>query len=131
MAIFQNCTPRKGTTAVEFAVVASALFVLFFSLIVGAMGVFRYQEMAHLAREGARYASTHGGQYALDGMPKQTGVAAVSSDSDLQPYLLTKVVALDTSKLTVSISWSAPSSISPANIPTYLDTDLTLVPPGQ
>ena len=30
------------------------------------MGVFRYQEVATLAREGARYASTHGYQYRKD-----------------------------------------------------------------
>jgi Flp pilus assembly protein TadG len=131
MTILQKSPRRQGATTVEFAVVASALFVLLFALIVGGMGVFRYDEMAHLAREGARYASTHGGQYQLDGMPKTTGVPAVSSSSDLQTYLLTKVVGLDTSKLTFTISWSAPNTIVPSNLPTYVDTDPTLVPPGQ
>jgi Flp pilus assembly protein TadG len=122
---------RQGATAVEFAAVCSVVLMLMFALIVGGMGVFRYEEMAHLAREGARYASTHGGQYQLDGLPKTTGVPAVSSSSDLQAYLLPKVVGLDTTKLTISVSWSAPASVVPNNLPTYLDTDLTLVPPAQ
>jgi hypothetical protein len=116
---------------VEFAAVCLALLIIVFSLIVGGMGVFRYQEMAHLAREGARFASTHGGQYILDGEPQTTGVSAISSSSDLQAYLSNKVVGLDPSKLTISVSWSAPSTIVPNNIPYYVDTDPNLVPPGQ
>ena len=122
---------RPGVTAVEFAVVSAALLIVMFTLIVGGMGVFRYDEMAHLAREGARYAATHGGQYQRDGIPSQTGVPAVASSSDLQTYLLTKVVGLDTSQLTITIAWSAPSTVVPSNMPTYVDTDPTLVPPGQ
>ena len=122
---------RAGVTTVEFAAVCSALLIIVFSLIVGGMGIFRYQEMAHLAREGARYASTHGGQYSLDGLPASTGVSAITSSSDLQNYLSSKVVGLDASKLTISVSWSAPATIIPNNIPSYVDTDPTLVPPGQ
>ncbi len=122
---------RCGAAILEFAVVGSVALFLVFALIVGGMGVFRYDEVAHLAREGARYASTHGGKYSSDGMPKATGVPAVSTNSDLQTYLLTKAVGLDTSKLTVTVSWSAPSGMQPANIPSYMDTDPTLVPPGQ
>jgi len=131
MVNLQRSPRRHGVTTVEFAVVCLALFVLLFGLIVGGMGVFRYQEMAHLAREGARYAATHGGQYQREGIPKQTGVPVVASSSDLQTYLLPKVVALDTSKLTITVSWSAPSSVVPSNLPTYVDPDPNLIPPGQ
>src|SRR5215471_15788539 len=131
MVNLQHSPRRPGVTTVEFAVVCLALLVLLFGMIVGGMGVFRYEEMAHLAREGARYAATHGGQYQKEGIPQQTGVPAVASSADLQAYLLPKVVGLDPSKLTITVSWSAPSSVVPSNLPTYLDTDLTLVPPGQ
>jgi len=123
--------PRRGAAAMEFAVIGSVTFFLIFALIVGALGVFRYQEVAHLAREGARYASTHGGKYQMDGIPAQTGVAAVSSSADLRSYLLPKAVAMDTSRLTVNVSWSAPSSYSPQSIPTYTNTNPNLVPPAQ
>jgi len=40
---------RQGATTVEFAVVAPATFILLLGIVVGGMGVFRYQEVAHLA----------------------------------------------------------------------------------
>jgi len=118
---------RSGVTLVEFGVVVSVTLFLLLALIVGGMGVFRYQEVAHLAREGARYAATHGGQYHRDGIDKSSGVSQISSSSDLRTYLLTKTTLLDSSKLTVTVSWSGGST----NMPTYLDTDPTLIPPGQ
>jgi Flp pilus assembly protein TadG len=122
---------RRAGVTVEFAVVASSLLFLVFGLIVGGMGIFRYQEVAHLAREGARYASTHGGQYSLEGIPQQTGVSAISSSSDLSSYLASKTVSVDSNYLNVAVSWTAPSSVSPSNMPTYMNTDSSLVPPGQ
>jgi hypothetical protein len=41
------------------------------------------------------------------------------------------LLLLDADKLTEQVSWSAPSHVSPANTPSYLDNDPTLVPPGQ
>jgi hypothetical protein len=64
-------------------------------------------------------------------MPAKTGVSAVLTNADVQSYVATKTVALDPNYLTVNISYAAPSAIVPKNIPTYLDTDPTLVPPGQ
>jgi Flp pilus assembly protein TadG len=57
---------RRGVTVVECAVILPVTFTLILGLIVGGMGVFRYQEAAALARAGARYASTHGKQYRQD-----------------------------------------------------------------
>lgn len=122
---------RKGATILEFAIVAPVTFLLILGLIVGGLGVFRYQQVAHLAREATRYASTHGGQYQLDGMPAKTGVPQVLTNADIQAYVATKTVALDPAYVTVNISYSAPASIVPNNIPTYLDTNPNLVPPGQ
>jgi Flp pilus assembly protein TadG len=129
-----KCRPsssRRGATILEFAVVAPVTFLLILGLIVGGLGVFRYQEVSHLAREATRYASTHAGQYQLDGMPAKTGVSAVSSNADIQAYVATKSVALDSNYVTVNLSYSAPATIVPNNIPTYLNTDPSLVPPGQ
>jgi len=131
MRVHLQRAPRNGATTVEFAVVSSIFFFLIFALIVGASGIFRYQEVAHLSREAARYASTHGGQYQLDGIPTQTGVPAINSSSDLTAYVLPKAVLLDSSQLTVSVSWSAPPGYIPPNMPSYVDTNPNLVPPGQ
>ena len=122
---------RRGALTVEFAITSSVTFLIILALIIGGLGVFRYHEVAHLAREGARFASTHGGRYALAGMPASTGVPAISSNTDLQNYLLPRASLLDPNHTQSSISWSAPSSIVPSNIPYYVDTDPSLVPPGQ
>jgi len=64
---------RQGAHDVEFAVVAPATFILLLGIVVGGMGVFRYQEVAHLAREATRYASTHGGQYSAGRPTRRNG----------------------------------------------------------
>jgi Flp pilus assembly protein TadG len=129
---FRRC---RGAAAVEFAVVAPVVLLFIFGLIVGGLGVFRYQEVAHLAREGARYASTHGGMYQQQGIAQQTGVPAVATSSDLSSYLATKMVLLDPSSLQVGVSWvdrsGAPITYSPVNMPIYVNVDPNLIPPGQ
>ena len=65
-----NSQKRRGATLVEAAIVYSVLFQLLIGMIVGGLGVFRYQQVASLAREGARYASVRGTQYATNtGIP--------------------------------------------------------------
>ncbi len=130
-----RCRRRRGATAVEFAVVAPVVLLFVFGLIVGGLGVFRYQEVAHLAREGARYASTHGGIYQHDGIAQLTGVPAIASSSDLSTYLATKTALLDPNLLQVSVSWVDSAGVRithvPPNMPTYVDADPNLIPPGQ
>ncbi len=129
---------RSGASTVEFAVAAATTLFFIFALIIGGSGIFRYQEVAHLAREGCRYAATHGGQYQQEGIATQTGVSQVISSSDVQTYLLPKAAALNPSKLTVSASWSTgptssppPTNPSPINMPTYVNTNPNLIPAGQ
>jgi len=122
---------RQGASIVEFAIVAPATFLILLGLIVGGLGVFRYQEVAHLAREASRYASTHGGDYQLEGMPASTGVSSIAANADILAYLAGKTVALDSTKLTVNTSWSAPGTIVPLNLPSYLIIDPTIPPSLQ
>jgi Flp pilus assembly protein TadG len=122
---------RRGAAVVEFAVVAPVVLFLIFAQIVGGLGIVRYQEVAHLARECARYASTHGGDYQWEGTATRTGVPAVASSSDLSSVVAREAASLDPSRITVDVSWTAASGITPRNIPTYTDPDPNLVPPGQ
>ena len=69
----QTRLPRRGASLVEFAVVGPVALLLLIGLVVMAMGVYRYQQVAALAREGSRYASVHGGMYA-----KETGNTAAT-----------------------------------------------------
>lgn len=98
-----NSRPR-GATVVECAIVLPITFFLIFALVVGAMGIFRYQEVASLAREGARYASTHGYQYRKDAnLP-----AGISSDWQQDIYdhaIAPRIVALDPTQLSYTVTW--------------------------
>jgi len=95
---------RHAATVVECALVLPVTFFLLLFLMVGTMGVFRYQEVATLAREGARYASTHGYQWRKD-----TGVEAGDKDAWSQDVydnaIKPKMINLDASQLTYQISW--------------------------
>jgi Flp pilus assembly protein TadG len=91
---------RHGATAVEAALVYPAAFLLILGLISGGMGIFRYQEVASLAREGSRWASTHGSQYAQD-----TGKAAATAQ-DVTTYVQSRAVGLDLTKLAVTTTWN-------------------------
>jgi Flp pilus assembly protein TadG len=85
---------RAGATLVECALVYPVTFLLLLGLMVGGVGMFRYQQVASLARRAARYASVHGSQYARDtGNPAAT--PADIYNNAIAPY----AVALDLSKL--------------------------------
>jgi hypothetical protein len=129
---------RRGVTVVECAVVYPVTFFLLLGLVIGAMGVFRYQEVSALARAGARYASTHGNSYRRD-TGQGTGVPGTSmgqsgglfwytasttsgSGSDTSwtgdiydNAIRPNIIALDPSRLTVQVGW--PSVINQADKP--------------
>lgn len=91
---------RRGATAVEFAVTCPIVFFLMFGTMVGALGVFRYQQTAELAREAARWASVHGGQYALE-----TGNPAATPEDIYNTAIKPSAVALDLNKLSYQVQW--------------------------
>ncbi len=97
---------RRGATTVEFAAVASVVLMLVIGLIVCALGVFRYQEIARLAREGARYASVRGAMYS-----RNTGRPAATQTDVQQKVILPGSVILDPNKLTTTVAWSPDNQV--------------------
>jgi len=118
---------------VECAIVYPLTFLLLLGILVGAIAVFRYQEVASLARQGARYASTHGAQFRKDtglssnGNPGSPGTQAspTTANGFLMYQASTTVgantswsqtiydnavapnlVALDTSALNCRVGWT-------------------------
>lgn len=95
---------RPAATAVECAFVLPVTFFLLFALVIGGMGIFRYQEVSTLAREGARYASTHGYQYR-----KESGLSQGTPDDwkadTVANAIDPRVIALDRGKLSVKMAW--------------------------
>jgi Flp pilus assembly protein TadG len=95
---------RSGATILECAFILPVTFFIMLALVVGSIGVFRYQEVAVLAREGARYASTHGYQYRRDsGLP--LGEAADWRQDIIDNAILPMVIGLDPSALEVEVDW--------------------------
>jgi Flp pilus assembly protein TadG len=86
---------------VEFAIVVPVLFVLIFGVIIGGLGVSRYQRIALLAREGSRWASVHGAEYATE-----THNTAATAADVYNLAIVPKAVGLDLSKLSYSVTWN-------------------------
>jgi Flp pilus assembly protein TadG len=92
---------RDAATAVEAAFILPVTFFLLFGLVIGAMGVFRYEEVAALARQATRYASTHGHQYRKDaGLP--VGTSADWQADIYKNAISPNLVSLDPSLLSYS-----------------------------
>ena len=94
-------TDRRGTAVVETAIVLPITLLILLATIVGGLGVFRYQEVALLAREGARYAAVHGTKYA-----QVSGNAAATASDVYTNAIAPKMVILDPSLLTYSVTWT-------------------------
>jgi Flp pilus assembly protein TadG len=91
---------RRGATLVEFAICCPIIIFLIFATMVGALGVFRYQQTAELSREAARYASVHGGLYA-----EETGKPAATPQDIYEQAIKPQAIAMDLTKLTYQVTW--------------------------
>jgi Flp pilus assembly protein TadG len=98
---------RQGSTVIEFAIVGPVALFLLIGLLVGAMGTFRYQEVAYLARQASRYASVRGTRYATE-----TGQPAASAQDIYNNAIVAQNVGLDLSQLTYSVTWNADNNPS-------------------
>jgi Flp pilus assembly protein TadG len=99
---------RHGAVLIESAVVYPVVFFFILATIIGGMGVFRYNEVSSMAREAARYASTHGGQYQKD---NSNAIAAGTLPNVNDSYLTTNIidaeaVSIDTTQLQISIQFN-------------------------
>lgn len=108
----RRVSSRRGATLLEFAVVCPVVLFTMFAIIVGAMGVSRYQQVAALARYGARYASLHGADYA-DEKNKPAATA-----SDITTKIKANNVGLKADKITCTVTWN--SSNQPLTTTNYL-----------
>lgn len=103
---------------VETAAVLSVLIIIVMGLTVMSVGTSRYQQVAGLAREAARYASVHGAYYQRD-----TGNAMATANSIYTNAILPRLGDLDASRLSYSVSWDnaneGPVYLSNASTNTY------------
>jgi Flp pilus assembly protein TadG len=99
--LYRAAQPRHGVTVLEAALVYPLFFLLMIGLLVGALGVFRYQQVASLAREAARWASVRGATYEL-----YTGQPAATPTDVYNNVIRPRAVALDLTRLNYSVTWN-------------------------
>ena len=105
---------RRGAVLVETAFVFPVAILLLLGLIVGGMGIFRYQQVAWLAREGARYASVRGTDYKKE----VSGATATTAQDVRDKVILPNATVLDPSSLTTNVTWNstnAPYTVVPVS----------------
>jgi len=93
--------PRRGSVLVEAAVVYPVLFLLVLAIILLGIVVFRYQQVAHVAREASRWASVHGGRYAKENN-KTAATEQDIYDNAIHPY----ATGMRASGLTYTVTWN-------------------------
>jgi Flp pilus assembly protein TadG len=92
---------RSGTQSVECAVVYPVIFFFVLATFTGGIGIFQYQQVAHLAREAARYASAHGGQYQQE---NDTAIQAGTLPNVTEAYIKSNII-------NPQLTWMKPSDV--------------------
>jgi len=94
---------RRGSSILEFALVAPIVISLMLSVLVAGLGVFRYEQVTQVARDASRWLAVHGSQYA-----SETGNPAATATSTYQ-YILTLPDAsgLNLTQSDCSVNWPA------------------------
>jgi len=98
-------TPRRGAQVLEAAIILPVVIILTLGTLSTALGIYYYQLVATLAREGARYASVHGTQYAA-----ATGNPAATAATIYNNAILPMAVGLTPGNLTYSVTWNTANS---------------------
>jgi Flp pilus assembly protein TadG len=104
-SIFVTVDKRRGAVALETALVYPVLLLVFLGLVVGGMGVFRYQQVACQAREAARYAAVHGGDW-----QKATDKNSPTQSEIFTNAVLPLLAGMSSDSVTIQIQWIDQSS---------------------
>ena len=93
---------RRGVTTAECGVVYSLTLLLIMGTIIEGLGVFRYQQLSLLAREGARWASVRGATY-----QQETNHGAPTNQNVLDNVITPMMVGLDPAQLTCTLAMTS------------------------
>jgi Flp pilus assembly protein TadG len=109
---------RRGTSLVEAAIVYPTTLLLLIGTLVLGLGVYRYQQLQSLAREGARYAAVHGPTYASE----QSSSYATSTTVLAAIDSMATAGGIQTSELSCTVTWSPnpPTSSPPSTVTVQL-----------
>src|SRR5438309_7418691 len=98
MRIRSRPSRRRGAVLLESAFIYPLLFLLLFGLIVGGLGVFRYQQVACQAREAARWTCVRGANW-----QKRTGSLPPTTAQISQAAVIPLSAGMDSRKLTLQV----------------------------
>jgi Flp pilus assembly protein TadG len=93
---------RRGIVLLESGLVYSSAMMLILGTITIGLGIFRYQEMAWLAREGARWASVHGPTY-----QSEQSQAAPTSSTVMSNAITPRMAILTPANLTCTLTMTS------------------------
>jgi hypothetical protein len=93
--------PRRGMILAEAGFVYALTLLLVVGAIVIGLGVFRYHQIAWLAREGARWAAVHGPTY-----QSEQSASAPTSVTVMSNAVTPLTVALKSASLTGTLTWN-------------------------
>jgi len=96
---------RRGMVLAEAGIVYSAALLVIVGTIVIGLGVFRYNQVAWLSREGARWAAVHGATYQSEQSQAAPTAAAVLSNA-----VTPKLAGLNSNNLTATLTWNNAAS---------------------
>jgi Flp pilus assembly protein TadG len=111
--LFSKRRARPGVALIESAFVYPVLFLLMLGIILLGLGVFRYQQVAHAAREGARWASVHGAQWA-----KETNTPAATPQDVYTNAIAPQLAGMQSDGITYAVVWEADPTGTPYKSPT-------------
>jgi Flp pilus assembly protein TadG len=101
---------NQGSSLIEFSLIALMFVVLLFGIVEMGRMVLVYTSIANAARAGARYAIVHGANRTGSGV---NGPSGPGSTAQVQTVVqnFASVGLLDTSKLTITVSYSKSNSV--------------------
>ena len=104
---------RSGTILVESAFVYPVLFLTLLATILLGLAVFRFQQVTHMAREGSRWASVHGEQYA-----KENNTTAATPQDVYDKAIAPFGAGMQPEAITYEVTWSTKADGTPDKRPT-------------
>jgi Flp pilus assembly protein TadG len=93
---------RRGVVLVECSIIYIVVFLLILGAISIGFGIFRYQQLAWLAGEGARWASVHGPKY-----QSEQNAAAPTSQDVITNVIKPNLLLLNLNDLTCTLSMTS------------------------
>jgi Flp pilus assembly protein TadG len=99
---------RTGTVIVEAAYIYPVLFMVLLAIVLLGLAVFRYQQVAHIAREASRWASVHGSQYAQEQGTTPAGPLDIYNNA-----IVPQAAGMDLTGLSYSVTWNLDANGNP------------------